>query len=147
MTGLDAAALAPFRTGRGAIEVSGDPLTVAPSVVISLSMMLHELATNAAKYGALSVPGGRITIAWRVAAEADGSTVVLDWTEANGPPVTPPAETGFGTRLLQSGAEQLGGECVMRFETGGLRCTIRFVVPPTAPLAARRAPSAEPADA
>jgi two-component sensor histidine kinase len=84
-------------------------------------MALHELGTNAAKYGALSVDLGRVSIAWRV----EGTRLRLEWRESGGPPVQPPARRGFGSRLIERGLEaDLGGVAVLRFEPGGLRCEI-----------------------
>ena len=85
-------------------------------------MALHELATNAVKYGALSVPEGRVDIAW----SDDGDTRFrLVWIESGGPLVTPPTRRGFGVRMIERAlASDLGGTVVIDFATEGLVCTI-----------------------
>jgi two-component sensor histidine kinase len=90
-------------------------------MALSIAMALHELATNAAKYGALSNESGRITLAWRV----DGATLRLEWREHGGPPVTAPTRRGFGTRLIERGlSAELGGEVRLAFEPDGVVCTM-----------------------
>jgi two-component sensor histidine kinase len=88
-------------------------------------MAVHELATNAAKFGALSVAGGRVEIGWSVE-EGPPARLRLWWEEHGGPPVAqPPEEGGVGTRVLQATlARQLGGEVWLRWEAEGLRCAI-----------------------
>ena len=94
-----------------------------------MSLILHELATNAFKYGALSTPQGVVHLTWRVATEAGRSALDLHWKEENGPRVTSPNGSGFGTRLIQFSATQsLGGSAELRFEPGGLQVRV------TAPL-------------
>lgn len=85
-------------------------------------MSFHELATNAAKYGALSVPGGRIAVEW--GSTSDGR-LVLHWTETGGPPVRAPSRRGFGTGLIESTVRrQLGGEVRFDWRAEGLVCSI-----------------------
>ena len=87
-------------------------------------MILHELATNAAKYGALSNDEGKILIQWRTVGE-DKQCVRLTWQESGGPPVVAPAHKGFGTTLIQRGLTgQLGGSAEIEFGPSGLRCTL-----------------------
>ena len=86
--------LAPFPGDR--IRRNGASLNIGPKPALNLSLVLHELATNAAKYGALSAPDGRVDLAWR---EEEGE-LSLEWTESGGPPVVEPAREGFGRRLL-----------------------------------------------
>jgi two-component sensor histidine kinase len=91
-------------------------------------MAIHELATNAAKYGALSAAGGQVRVEWQVGA----GTLRLRWRESGGPAVAPPARTGFGTRLIRASLErELAGEVRLDFSAGGLACLIAV------PLAAR----------
>jgi two-component sensor histidine kinase len=119
-----AAALAPFR-GVYDIQAAGPAIAVNPQQALAVSMALHELATNAVKYGALSCPGGAVRVEWT----RDGGDWRLTWRELNGPPVSGPAAPGFGTRLLEHGlARQLGGAVQLRFEPTGVSCEI------TAPL-------------
>ncbi|MFO1159343.1 MAG: HWE histidine kinase domain-containing protein [Reyranellaceae bacterium] len=128
-------ALAAFVDEGLAIEIAGDALLIPANATITLSLMLHELATNAAKYGALSVAGGRLSIGWKVVASGSGDAVDLHWREDNGPPVVPPRERGFGSRLLAGSAQQLGAELEVDYAAEGLRCRLRFPVPRIAPAA------------
>ena len=103
--------------------LEGPPLTVGSKASLSLSLMLHELATNAAKYGALSTAAGYVRITWTVDDAAD-PRVTFTWTEIGGPPVVPPARTGFGTRLIGRGlAGSFGGE--VNAELSGQRGSLR----------------------
>ena len=86
----------------GRIVLSGPPVEIPARMAVSLGMAIHELTTNAAKYGALSVFGGKVTATWRVTIEATRSMLEFEWVESGGPPVTPPARIGFGTRLLET---------------------------------------------
>jgi two-component sensor histidine kinase len=93
-------------------------------------MALHELGTNAVKYGSLSQEGGTVTIAWSVQREEE-IRLFLRWTETGGPPVTPPTRTGFGSRLIErSLARELAGEVQLLFAPTGVVCTIEAPVPP-----------------
>jgi two-component sensor histidine kinase len=87
-------------------------------------MAVHELATNAAKYGALSVPNGCVTIAWNVAS-GDRPRLMLRWQERDGPPVVAPTRRGFGTRLIErSLTNELGGGVELMYEPAGLVCVM-----------------------
>jgi PAS domain S-box-containing protein len=102
-------------------DIAGEPLRLAPRAALALAMALHELGTNAAKYGALSVEGGRVSIAWT----AEDDRLRLEWRESGGPPVEPPTRRGFGSRLIERGLEaDLGGRAALRFDPAGLRCEI-----------------------
>ena len=93
-------------------------------------MALHELGTNAVKYGALCQEGGTVEIGWRVS-RGDETRLSLRWTERGGPPVVPPTRTGFGSRLIErSLARELAGEVTLTYEPGGVVCTINAPVPP-----------------
>jgi two-component sensor histidine kinase/PAS domain-containing protein len=109
--------------------LDGPELAMAPEAVQALSMALHELATNAAKHGALSVPAGRIDVDWR--ADVAAGVLRLTWRERGGPPVAgEPARRGFGSRLVEATiGSQLGGTVERRWEEAGLVCAM------TAPLA------------
>jgi two-component sensor histidine kinase len=128
-------ALGPFIAGEGGgprIALDGPEVTLAPNVAVTLSMAFHELATNAAKYGALSVPSGTIALRWRVVDGDGGAQVEIDWRESGGPPVQRPARRGFGSRLLERGlATEFEGEVTLEFPRDGARCRIRL------PLSAR----------
>jgi PAS domain S-box-containing protein len=106
-------------------ELSGPALQVAPSAAQSLSLALHELATNAVKHGALSAPGGRLSVDWEVD-EAAG-LLLLRWRERGGPPASPPARSGFGARLLGATVrDQLGGALTQDWEEEGLTVGMRI---------------------
>lgn len=116
---------AAFRTGDDRrVRISGPELTVTTDVVQSLAMVLHELATNAAKYGALSAPAGRVGITW---SWDDDAHLVLQWTETGGPAVQEPRRRGFGTALIETTVGgQLGGTVSFDWATQGLVCRIRI---------------------
>jgi two-component sensor histidine kinase len=81
--------------------------------------------TNALKYGALSIPQGVVHVSWRTVAQGDQNTLRLDWREEHGPPVTPPARSGFGTRLIEfSAGSDLGGGAELCFASGGFQARI-----------------------
>jgi two-component sensor histidine kinase len=118
-------ALEPIGAGRLLVE-PGPAVRLAAGQVLPLGLILHELATNALKHGALSTPGGVVRVAWDVPAPVDGAKLLLlDWREEGGPPVAPPARRGFGTRLIEfSAGTDLGGGAELRFEPGGLHARI-----------------------
>jgi len=88
-------------------------------------LIVHELATNAAKFGALSPADGAVDIAWSEQQENGEPSLVLTWTERGGPAVVPPARRGFGTRLIERGLSgQVGGVTTLAYAPGGLVCTI-----------------------
>lgn len=90
------------------VVVSGPFLKLGPDTATSFSMLLHELATNAMKYGALSVPEGTVLLNWTITGKGEGAVMALEWREAGGPVVTPPERTGFGVRLLKAGLGRHG---------------------------------------
>lgn len=107
-------------------DIEGPDVWVSAKSALALAMALHELCTNAVKYGALSNDRGRVAIEWTVA-EDDGATrqLRMRWVEAGGPPVTPPDRRGFGSRLIEHGLGQdLGGEVRVEFAPAGVTCTI-----------------------
>jgi two-component sensor histidine kinase len=104
-------------------------VALPPRRAVAVAMVLHELATNAAKHGALSVPGGRVGVAWEVEeGEGGARRVRLAWREAGGPAVgAAPGRKGFGTALIeQSLRYDLEGTGGLRFEPDGLRCELSF---------------------
>lgn len=113
------AAVAPFTPDR--FELSGPKLAVARSACTPLMMALHELATNASKYGALSAPGGKVRIVWRRSDEEQ--RFLLRWEEVGGPPVVAPTRKGMGTRLLQPSAGVR--EVELRFAPTGVVCEMK----------------------
>jgi PAS domain S-box-containing protein len=127
MTELVRAQLAPFAEKASArIEVSGPELDLKPNVVHSLTLALHELATNAAKYGALSVPDGRVSIAWELCGPAgEQQRFRMSWRESNGPSVSPPVRKGFGHIVIsEMVASSLRGEVRLDYAPEGLSWSI-----------------------
>lgn len=109
------------------VDLAGPELDLGPRATLSLSLLLHELATNAAKYGALSVPDGRVAIGWQIEGDGEDREVRLNWTERGGPPPTPPADSGrkgFGSKLIRLGLVGTGG-VDLRYPTTGFQATLR----------------------
>ncbi|WP_158292342.1 PAS domain-containing protein [Paracraurococcus ruber] len=105
-------------------QIEGPPLLIAAEAAQPLAMVLHELATNATKYGALSAPGGLVSVAW-MPDPAEGS-LLLEWVETGGPPVPgPPRRRGFGSRVLEATLHQLGGHIALEWRPEGLACRVR----------------------
>ena len=93
-------------------------------------MALHELCTNAAKYGSLSTPAGQVSITWAFASEDQGEHLRLCWRESGGPPVEPLRRRGFGSRLIERGlAHELNGRARIRYEPAGVVCEIEALIP------------------
>ncbi|PDT43915.1 sensor histidine kinase [Sinorhizobium fredii] len=117
--------LGPYSEGPTGVHVeSGPPVPLASKQVMSLSLILHELATNAIKYGALSIPTGQVRVRWEVA-EASAPHLRLVWQESSGPSVTPPASSGFGTRLIEFAvSREWGGRVELNYAPAGLRVEI-----------------------
>ncbi len=111
----------------GAISLRGPTIRISPKASLSFALVLHELATNAAKYGALSVPKGRVSIVWSIEtlAESDEKRLVFLWKEFNGPEVVEPESKGFGTLLIErSIAYDLDGEAALTYAPYGVICRI-----------------------
>lgn len=122
-------ALAPYLSGtRGRIEiVEGPRIQLTPNAAVTLGMGVHELATNAAKYGALSNDAGKVTLAWNLARLTEGDLIEIVWREWDGPPVRPPSRRGFGSRLIERGiAGEFGGRVEMDYRPDGFCCTARL---------------------
>ena len=126
-------ALDPFLEADGntkRISISGGNIRFPPKSALTLSIAFNELATNAAKYGALSNDAGSVLIAWTTEAAAESRQVVLRWEEKGGPIVTAPSRNGFGSRMLERGlAHELGGTVHLDYLPGGLVCTINVPAP------------------
>jgi len=115
-----ARAIEPFSPAR--FHVSGPRLFLSSKQALAIAMALHELATNAAKYGALSVPSGRVAIVWSVGGSMEGLTLIFNWQERGKGPAQPPKRRGFGSRLLELGvARELGGTAKLEFGPDGVR--------------------------
>jgi two-component system CheB/CheR fusion protein len=120
--------LAPHAVGDHAnVTVNGPPVMLKPQTALLLALVIHELVTNAAKYGALSTPEGQIEIAWTIAGDRP-SRLELTWTERGGPKIDGLPRHGFGTELIERGIRfELQGEAKLGVVDGGLHC--RIVVP------------------
>jgi PAS domain S-box-containing protein len=116
------------------IAIEGETVTVSPRTALTMALVLHEMTTNAAKYGALSAPKGRIEIGWRLEPRPPKSPLLhIEWRERNGPPVEAPAKPGFGSRFIQgSVTAELRGSVRMNFNPDGLHCTIDVPLDPAA---------------
>ena len=118
-------ALASHRPGQGRIEAGGPELLLPPKSALAIAIAVHELATNAAKYGALSNDQGKVNIFWETTARGDKSSFHFNWVEKGGPHVVEPEQSkrGFGTRLIERMLKgDFGGEVLVDFKPGGLVC-------------------------
>ena len=113
--------LEPYRPDHR-VRLDGGKVMLSARAAVTVCMVLHELATNAVKYGALSTPGGRLSVTWRA---DDAGRLHLEWREAGGPPVVPPTHKGFGARFIEGAvAGELGGKIDLAFDRAGVRCRI-----------------------
>ena len=107
------------------VRMSGPKIPLSPRLSVVLSMIIHEIATNAAKYGALSNDTGTVALDWEAITENGKPKLRLVWAESGGPPVTAPVQRGFGSRLIERSArDQLGGEATVDFLPRGVVCTV-----------------------
>ncbi|HEV7277017.1 MAG TPA: PAS domain-containing protein [Devosiaceae bacterium] len=112
------------------VTSGGPEVVVSPQTAVSLAMAIHELSTNAIKYGALSSDTGTISVTWQVRESGDRPHLRLEWREDGGPTVTAPTRKGFGTRMIERGlAAELQGQVALEFAPGGLRCVIDAPLP------------------
>jgi PAS domain S-box-containing protein len=125
LTGLLGELFKPYQVeGQGRVTVAGDDIAIDDRSATPLALLFHELATNATKYGALSVPDGWVTVTMG----SDGEAVTLDWREQGGPAVSPPSGSGFGTQLMElSAVRQLGGTVARDWKSDGL--DVKVMVP------------------
>jgi PAS domain S-box-containing protein len=122
MRELVAEELAPYRSADDTrIRIEGPKLLVEPATAQTVAVVCHELATNAAKYGALSVGAGRVAVVWN---SAEDARVALHWTETGGPPVVVPTREGFGTRVVSTMIQQVKGELQFDWRPEGLACKV-----------------------
>jgi two-component sensor histidine kinase/CheY-like chemotaxis protein len=114
--------LAPYRSGStDRIRLKGPSLLLDPTTAQTLALALHELATNGAKYGALSQASGTLDLSWKVEPDA----IVMNWRESGGPHAQPPSKMGFGTRIVINSIErQLGGKAVFEWRPEGVLCVL-----------------------
>lgn len=127
------ALLGPYTTGPDPrVTIGGPAVMLTSRQVLSLSMILHELITNAAKYGALANAGGRIALAWQRCSAADGQRIALTWKEAGLAGVDRPASTGFGLKMIRMNAgHELDGTVELDWADDGLALTLEFPVSAT----------------
>jgi two-component sensor histidine kinase/DNA-binding response OmpR family regulator len=111
----------PYHADGTTVRISGPMVTLAPERAQAMGLSLHELATNAAKYGALSAPGGILDVHWSL----DRDALVIEWTEQVTMPIEPPASRGFGTKVISASIEQLQGRTVFNWRPEGLHCVLR----------------------
>lgn len=120
--------LKPFGVANGGAErlqVAGEDIRLTPKATLALGIALHELATNAVKYGSLSNDAGSVALDWEIAPGPRGDRLLLHWREKNGPPVKPPTHRGFGSQVLERGlAHELEGEVRLDYPPDGLVCAI-----------------------
>jgi PAS domain S-box-containing protein len=119
--------LAPYATGTNT-SIDGPKVALSAATTQALAMVVHELATNAVKFGALSRPGGQVSVSWAAPAGGDGAAdLTVVWRETGGPPVTKPTQSGFGTSLIgELISHQLGGAVELAFDPGGVCCRMKL---------------------
>jgi len=119
------AALAPF-VPEDRRDIEGPDVAVLPQTAVGLALALHELATNASKYGALSTESGRISVCWKIVDDQ----LQMEWREKGGPPVSPPKHRGFGSRMIERTlAAEFGGKVELLFRPEGVTCTVVAPLP------------------
>lgn len=124
------AAIAPIEQAQShRVSVSGPPVPLPPTTAVPMAMILHELCTNALKYGALSNADGTVSIKWTAAPADRGVAISMIWSEDKGPPVTPPSQDGFGSKLIGSLTQQMHGSFEVRYPPSGLVCNVKLVSP------------------
>jgi two-component sensor histidine kinase len=127
------AALEPFGVANGRTErfvVTGRTIRVPPKATLALGIALHELATNAVKYGAFSNGAGSIQIGWTIEQASEGERLILHWREKDGPPVTPPSRKGFGSQVIERGlAYELEGTVHLEYHSEGVVCRMDIPAP------------------
>jgi two-component system CheB/CheR fusion protein len=120
----------PHAGGENRFQIEGPSIRLSPSAALAVAMALHELSTNAAKYGALTSEKGRVLIAWKIQGEGAGRQLFLSWRESGGPPVARPTRKGFGSLLIERAlASELRGEVRVGYEITGLECTMVAPIP------------------
>lgn len=124
------ATVEPFASGVDRFQIDGPHAWLAPGPALSIAMGVHELATNAAKYGSLSVKDGRVDIVWQLEGIGKDRQLSLIWTESGGPPVTSPTRKGFGSLMIQRVlAAELCGQVTVGYEESGVVCKIDAPMP------------------
>jgi len=120
--------LAPYTVGANA-TISGTDVALPSVKIQALARVLHELATNAAKYGALSVPSGQVSVSWDLKPDGDGANLILAWQEHGGPPVESEVQSSYGTNLIRNLIpHELGGKVELMFASQGVSCRIEIPI-------------------
>jgi two-component system CheB/CheR fusion protein len=119
--------LKPFAIGESVnFHIEGPVVALEPRAALALGMAIHELTTNAVKYGALSVPGGLVSVTWQLEQNADGRVLTMDWAESGGPPVSAPERRGFGMTLIERGLRQdMSADVEVDFAAAGVTARLR----------------------
>ncbi|MEX0928084.1 MAG: PAS domain S-box protein [Balneolales bacterium] len=110
------------------VDYSGPAVFLASQPALHLALVIHELGTNARKYGALASPKGRVGVDWKLETAQGQSILKLTWSETGGPEVKPPEKTGFGRKLIEQSLKGVGGEAVLMFKPPGLQCSITLPI-------------------
>lgn len=129
LTDLIEAVVTPH-AGEDRLTADGPPVRLAPRAALALSMVLHELSTNAVKHGALGAPAGKLSVSWKPSRDETGQRIMLDWTESGMKIAGPPERRGFGVSLIETSVQhELGGRAEMNYKPAGLAVRIEFPQP------------------
>lgn len=120
------ATLAPYRNASNNISCDGPDITLPTATMTPLGLIMHEMATNALKYGALSVPEGSVAVEWSRLDTSDGPMATIKWRERGGPKVTAGGSQGFGSSMIAASAQQLNGQLEQDWHEDGLEVNLRF---------------------
>jgi PAS domain S-box-containing protein len=128
--------LEPYDDGsRGRVLLDGPAVDLPSGTAIPLGMAIHELTTNAVKYGALSVLGGSVAVSWTLAGDRELRELAIEWIERNGPAISPPSRRGFGSQLLERVLNnQIGARAIISYEPEGLRAHVVVPLPCRGPV-------------
>jgi len=127
VTGIVERALTPFQENRAErFEVSGEDAILTANQALLLAMAIHELATNAVKYGALSNATGRVRVGWKIQQSGEAHSLKLEWRESGGPPTEAPARKGFGSTLIERALRQEQGQSCFEFRPEGVICSLEM---------------------
>lgn len=124
LTALVEGQVRPYAADEARLRIEGTDILLPGEIAHSLGLILHELAANASKYGALSTETGNVTVSWRVEAAKDTPNLVLDWVERDGPEVKQPTRRGFGTRLIERSLASNDDSSEVRYDPEGISCRL-----------------------
>lgn len=140
------AELKPYRSQGERVQLRGEAVALDARTALAFGLIAHELVTNAAKYGSLSVPAGRLEISWRVTEGEEGKQVELTWRESAGPEVAKPTRVGFGSRLVERSIRDLRGTADIDYAPTGFTCRLIFLLDPWGKAKGEEEASSEPTD-